>query len=40
MINTNLNYPYLEKTIVENSDFILTYNKKNFADKINVFLSK
>ena len=29
-----------EKTIVENSDFILTYNKKNFADKINVFLSK
>ena len=29
-----------EKTIVENSDFILTYNKENFADKINVFLSK
>ena len=29
-----------DKTIVENSDFFLTYNKKNFADKINVFLSK
>ena len=29
-----------EKNLIENSDFILTYNKKNFAEKINRFLSK
>ena len=29
-----------EKVMVEKSDFILTYNEKNFADKINAFLSK
>ncbi|MBO5755716.1 MAG: hypothetical protein J6R89_06650, partial [Clostridia bacterium] len=29
-----------EKDLIENSDFILTYNKKNFVEKINRFLSK
>jgi len=29
-----------EKNIAENSDFILTYNKKNFAEKIKGFISK
>ena len=29
-----------EKNLIENSDFILTYSKKNFAEKINRFLSK
>ena len=29
-----------EKDLIEKSDFILTYNKKNFAEKINRFLSK
>lgn len=29
-----------EKNLIENSDFILTYNKKNFAEKITRFLSK
>ena len=29
-----------EKDLIENSYFILTYNKKNFAEKINSFLSK
>ena len=29
-----------EKSIVETADFILTYNKKNFAQKINELLSK
>ena len=29
-----------EKNLIENSDFILTYNKKNFAEKFNRFLLK
>ena len=29
-----------EKNVAENSDFILTYNKKNFAEKVNGFISK
>ena len=29
-----------EKNIAENSDFILTYNEKNFAEKIKGFISK
>ena len=29
-----------EKDLIEASDFILTYNKKNFAERINRFLSK
>ena len=29
-----------EKDLIENSDFILTYNKKNFAEKIKGFISK
>ena len=29
-----------EKNLIENSDFILTYNKKNFAEKIKSFISK